>query len=86
VEFRGDLMGAFVKRLMVTFRLPGRAVRLMQIRAADAAGPHPDEHLAATGHRVGTSATRIAPGLSTMAASTGHLHEHNWRTLPGRVR
>jgi hypothetical protein len=28
VEFRGDLMGAFVKRLMVTFRLPGRAVRL----------------------------------------------------------
>lgn len=28
VELRGDLMGAFVKRLMVAFRLPGRAVRL----------------------------------------------------------
>jgi hypothetical protein len=28
VELRDDLMGAFVKRLMVAFRLPGRAVRL----------------------------------------------------------
>lgn len=28
VELRDDLMGAFVKRLMVGFRLPGRAVRL----------------------------------------------------------
>ena len=28
VEFRSDLMGTFVKRLMVAFRLPGRAVRL----------------------------------------------------------
>ena len=28
VELRGDLMSAFVKRLMVAFRLPGRAVRL----------------------------------------------------------
>ena len=28
VELRDDLMGAFLKRLMVAFRLPGRAVRL----------------------------------------------------------
>jgi hypothetical protein len=28
VALRADLMGAFVKRLMVAFRLPGRAVRL----------------------------------------------------------
>jgi hypothetical protein len=28
VELRDDLMGAFVKRLLVAFRLPGRAVRL----------------------------------------------------------
>jgi hypothetical protein len=28
VEFRDELMGAFVKRLRVAFRLPGRAIRL----------------------------------------------------------